>query len=229
MKENVNSLERKLNGIIDAELEKEVSDVDDGLVMECSDGLLRIDDCRRYMITESEMKESINLILGKKEPKSVKKLTKPVKIMLIAATLLVLLAVGALGYAQHKYNIFNFSDHSTVLFNMSRVKKVNELEIGFVPDGFEITYESNTKYERTKEFVKGDEIFNVTKRTDSNKIDINTEYKAAAVTHINGIDYIEFGEAKHGQGFVWEKDGCQYVMSGNLSKQDLWKIAFSVS
>ena len=229
MKENVNSLERKLNGIIDAELEKEVSDVDDGLVMECSDGLLRIDDCRRYMITESEMKESINLILGKKEPKSVKKLTKPVKIMLIAAILLVLLAVGALGYAQHKYNIFNFSDHSTVLFNMSRVKKVNELEIGFVPDGFEITYESNTKYERTKEFVKGDEIFNVTKRTDSNKIDINTEYKAAAVTHINGIDYIEFGEAKHGQGFVWEKDGCQYVMSSNLSKQDLWKIAFSVS
>lgn len=229
MKENVNSLERKLNGIIDAELKKEVSDVDDGLVMECSDGLLRIDDCRRYMITESEMKESINFVLGKKEPKSVKKLTKPVKIMLIAAILLVLLAVGSLGYAQHKYNIFNFSDHSTVLFNMSAVKKVNELEVGFVPDGFEITYESNTKYERTKEFVKGDEIFNVTKRTDSNKIDINTEYKAAAVTHINGIDYIEFGEAEHGQGFVWEKDGCQYVMSGNLSKQDLLKIAFSVS
>lgn len=118
MKENVNSLERKLNGIIDAELEKEVSDVDDGLVMECSDGLLRIDDCRRYMITESEMKKSINFIFGKKEPKSVKKLTKPVKIMLIAAILLVLLAVGALGYAQHKYNIFNFSDHSTVLFKV---------------------------------------------------------------------------------------------------------------
>ena len=45
---------------------------------------------------------------------------------------------------------------------------------------------------------------------------------------INGIDYVEYGEEKHGQGVLWEKDGYQYVVAGNISTQDLLKIAVSV-
>ena len=43
MKENLYSLERKLNEIIDIEFEKSVSKIDDRLIMECCDGMLRMD------------------------------------------------------------------------------------------------------------------------------------------------------------------------------------------
>ncbi len=56
MKENIESLEKELNRIIDVELAKDVSCIDDRLVMACCDGLLRMEKTDRYMITESEMK-----------------------------------------------------------------------------------------------------------------------------------------------------------------------------
>ena len=114
MKENIESLEKELNRIIDVELAKDVSRIDDRLVMACCDGLLRMEKTDRYMITESEMKESIDSLFRKKQ-KPVTKLTKKIKILLIAAIIAILLAIGSLGYSQYKYNIFNFSDHSTVI------------------------------------------------------------------------------------------------------------------
>lgn len=47
MKEKVRSLEEKLNRIIDEELKKDVSQIDDQLIMECCDGLLRMDNADR--------------------------------------------------------------------------------------------------------------------------------------------------------------------------------------
>lgn len=227
MKENVRSLKEKLNRIIDEELKKDVSQIDDQLVMECCDGLLRMDNTDRYMITESEMNESIDSIVGQKTG-AVVKITKPLKILLIAAIIMVMLAIASLGYAQYKHNIFNFSDHSTILFNQSDRKRVNDFEVRFIPEGFVLDYESNNKYECSKEYVKGDDFFSVSKQSNINKIDINTEYNNFKTVQINGIDYIEYGEENHGQGVLWGKDGYQYVIAGNISTQDLLKIAVSV-
>ncbi|HAY72669.1 MAG TPA: hypothetical protein DCY31_02270 [Ruminococcaceae bacterium] len=228
MKENVRSLEEKLNRIIDEELKKDVSQIDDQLVMECCEGLLRMDNTDRYMITESEMKDSIDSLVGQKTG-SVVKITKPLKILLIAAIIMVMLAIASLGYAQYKHNIFNFSDHSTILFNQSDRKRVDDFEVQFIPEGFVLNYESNNKYECSKEYVKGDDFFSVSKQSNTNEFDINTEYKNFKAVQINGIDYVEYGEENHGQGVLWEKDGYQYVVAGNISTQDLLKIAVSVS
>lgn len=227
MKDTISSLERKLNKIIDDELEKGVSQIDDELVMECCDGLLRLENVDRYMITESEMRKSIDSIVGKK-PKTVIKLSKHIKILLIAAIIVILLAVGSLGYAQYKYNIFNFSDHSTVVFNRLGNKKVDDLEVGYIPEGFTLTYECNKKYECSKEYVKGNDSFTVSKQSYDDKVDINTEHNNLRETQIDGIDYVEFGEAEHGQGIVWEKDGYQYVITGSISSRELFKIALSI-
>lgn len=61
MEENMRSLERKLNQIIDDELKKNVPQIDTELIMVFCDGLLRIDDIKRYTVTESEVKDSIAL------------------------------------------------------------------------------------------------------------------------------------------------------------------------
>lgn len=228
MKEDYYSLERKLNRIIDEELEKDVPQIDDNLVMECCDGLLRMDDIQRYMISESEMKESIEAVVGNKKTKSVTRMTKSIKIILIAAIIAVLLAIGSLGYAQYKYDFFNFSDHSTVLFNGSDKKRVDKFEVGYLPEGFVLTYESAEKYECSREYVNGNDFFTVSKHSNDDEVNINTEHENYRTIHINGIDYVEFGEARHGNGIAWEKDGFIYMVSGNISNQELFKIAESV-
>ena len=227
MKETIRSLERKLNKIIDDELQKDVSQIDDRMVMECCDALLRMDDVNQYMITEAKKNELISAIVSKKS-KSVRRIMKPIKILLIAAIIIVLLAVGSLGYAQYKYNIFNFSDHSIINFSHTENNKVNDLKTGYIPDGFVLNSESKNKYEYTKEYAKDNEFFIITKLTTYNEININTEYKDGTVKQIDGIDYIVYGDVEHGQGIVWEKNECQYTVSGNLSSQDLLKIALSV-
>lgn len=227
MKETIRSLERKLNKIIDDELQKDVSQIDDRMVMECCDALLRMDDVNQYMITEAQKNELISAIVSKKS-KSVRRMMKPIKILLIAAIIIVLLAVGSLGYAQYKYNIFNFSDHSIINFSHTENNKVNDLKTGYIPDGFVLNSESKNKYEYTKEYAKDNEFFIITKLTIYNEININTEYKDGTVKQFAGIDYIVYGDAEHGQGIVWEKNECQYTVSGNLSSQDLLKIALSV-
>lgn len=228
MKENIKSLEKELNRIIDVELAKDVSRIDDRLVMACCDGLLRMEKTDRYMITASEMKESIDSLFRKKQ-KPVTKLTKKIKILLIAAIIAILLAIGSLGYSQYKYNIFNFSDHSTVLFDNSRNKRVGDFTLSYIPDGFTLNYESDNKYEHSREYTSESGFFTVTKQSNINEIDINTEYKGVKVQTVGGIDYIEFGESEHGQGVVWEEDGYKYIVSGNVSSQLLLKIATSVS
>ncbi len=228
MEENIRSLERKLNQIIDDELKKDVSQIDNKLIMACCDGLLRIDNIKRYSITESEVKKSIDSITCKK-PKTVAKFTKPIKILLIAAIILVMLVIGSLGYAQYKNNIFIFSDHSTILFDQSDNKSVDDFKLGFIPQGFTLNFENDNKYEYSKEYVNGKSFFTITKQAVSdNEININTEYKDCKVTQIKGIDYIEYGEAEHGYGIVWEKDGYQYTVTGNISSRILLKIASSV-
>ena len=229
MEKNIKALERKLNKIIDDELKKDVSQMDCDLIVECSDALLRLEDAKRYAISESEMRKSIDSVIGKKS-KIVTKLTKPMKILLIAAIILILLAIGSLGYAQYKNNIFDFSDHSTVSFAQSDNQSVGDFNLGFVPEGFTLSFERDNKYERSKEYASGNEVFSVTKQSSNNKaVNINTEYKTCKITKINGIDYIEYGEAKHGRGIVWEKNGYQYMISGNFSAEELLKIAASVS
>ena len=228
MKENIRSLERKLNRIIDNELEKDASQIDDELVMGCCDGLLRMENVDRYMITKSEMRKSVDSIIGKRS-KSTVRMTKPIKILLVAAIIMIMLAIGSLGYAQYKYNIFNFSDHSIVLFSQSERKKIKGFEVGYIPEGFTLNYESNNKYEHSKEYVNGDKSFAITKQSGCDESSINTEYGNGKITQVNGTDYIEYGDDKHGLGIVWEKDGCQYAVSGNIPSEDLLKIAVSVS
>ena len=162
MVESIRSLERKLNKKIDNELKKEVSQIDDKLIMGCCDALLMMDDVNQYIITESEKKNIIsNIVVAK--TKTVRKMAKPIKILLVAAIIIILLAVGTFGYAQYKYNIFNFSDHSAIFFSQSDIKEVDKLKIEYIPEGFTLSYESDNKQQKLKEYVNGDNYFAVTK------------------------------------------------------------------
>ena len=79
--ETVRSLEYKLNGIIEDEIEKDVSEMDDRLVLECCDGILRMDNIEKYLITREQFLKNKMAILGEK----ISKRHKTVKVLLVAA------------------------------------------------------------------------------------------------------------------------------------------------
>ena len=56
-----------------------------------------------------------------------------------------------------------------------------------------------------QKYVKGKDFFIVTKKACNEGININTEYKDCKITQVNGIDYIEYGETRHGYGIIWKK------------------------
>ncbi|MBQ7596769.1 MAG: hypothetical protein IJU45_08915, partial [Clostridia bacterium] len=146
MKETICSLEAKLNKTIDSEIEKESESFDRGLVIECCDGLLRLGSTEKYILTARQVIANKSAILGKEITSAANKNSrKTLRTILIAAIIAVLLAVAALGYAQVKYDILHFSDHSTVLFGDKNNKKVDDLTVGYVPEGFELTEEDRKK------------------------------------------------------------------------------------
>ncbi len=223
--ETVRSLEYKLNDIIDNEFEKEFYNIDDRLVLECCDGILRMDNIEKYLITREQFLKNKRAILGKK----ISKRHKTVKVLLVAAIIAALVTVFALGYAQVKYDIFHFSDHSTVRFSSANNAKVYDLNVGYVPEGFVLTesdYEGRAWYET---YFKGNLFFSVLKGSASEKININTEFGESRLVNLGGVDYIVYGEDVYGRGIVWIKDNYEYRISSNLSEEELLKIALSVS
>ncbi len=103
MKETILSLEQKLNDAVDCELKKEVPDVDDCFVMACCDGLLRLGDTEKYVLSAHKVLANKSAILGKKA--AARPGRRALRIILAAAIIALLLVVSAFGYAQVKYNM----------------------------------------------------------------------------------------------------------------------------
>ena len=59
-------------------------------------------------------------------------------------------------------------------------------------------------------------------------IDVNTEYVDGRIVSINDIDYLIYGEAKHGRGILWSINDYTYSITGNLAEEEMIKIAVSV-
>lgn len=223
--ETVRSLEYKLNDIIDNEFEKEFYNIDDRLVLECCDGILRMDNIEKYLITREQFLKNKMAILGEK----ISKRHKTVKVLLVAAIIAALVTVFALGYAQVKYDIFHFSDHSTVRFSSANDVKVYDLKVGYVPEGFTCSGKNYLKTTWTEEYSNGDLCFNIVKEAISQERDINTEFSESKIINIDGLDYIVYGEDVHGRGILWISNNYLYSLAGNLKEDELLKIAKSVS
>ena len=223
--ETVRSLEYKLNDIIDNEFEKEFYNIDDRLVLECCDGILRMDNIEKYLITREQFLKNKMAILGEK----ISKRHKTVKVLLVAAIIAALVTVFALGYAQVKYDIFHFSDHSDVVIDLKSQKTVQSLNLNYIPDGFTLIDKSERKTLMIYEYSNGELYFNVSKKGKGGTFSINTEYADKKIIVIDNVEYITFGEKEHGGGIIWTKDDYVYRVIGGLGEDELLKIAKSVS
>lgn len=230
MEETIRSLESKLNSTIDSELEKDIEKIDCKIILECCDGLLRLGSTEKFMLTAQQLAANKSAILGRgtTDIKS-KKSRKTLRVILIAAAIAVLLAVAAFGYAQVKYNIIHFSDHSTVVFGYKNNKKVYDLTVGYIPEGFELVEEDHKDTIWIETYKKGEMFISIGKSNVFSDVDIDTEFNDSKTVNHNGIDYIISGEELGGHGVVWIANDYMFNIVTNISEEEMLKIAFSTN
>ena len=219
--ETAYSLEHKLNNIIENEFEKDVCQIDDRLVLECCNGILRLDNIEKYLITQEQLLKNKLTIIGER----VSTRHKNIKVILIAAAIAVLLTVMALGYAQVKYNIFHFSDHSEVRINLKSEKAVNSLDVKYIPEGFTLIDKEERKTYICYDYSNGALYFSISKKGKGGTVSINTEYVNQKIIVVDNVEYIIYGEREHGGGVLWSKDDFVYQVIGGLDEDELLKIA----
>ena len=214
----------KLNQLIDAELNKKTEEVDDVLVREAVNGILRIKKESDYQISFDTRQKSIRYILD--SPIRGKHLSKAVKILLAAAIIVTLLVLSVFAYSFIEYKINNYDTFSIILFNAHGNKLDHPVEANYIPDGFNLSDSDDHNSVSMKEYVKLDGIgFSIIKDSDPHTYNFNTEYEANHSITINGIEYILYGDEEHGDGVIFVKNGYVYSVSGQLPEDELLKIA----
>ena len=215
----------KLNSIINMELDKDVEAIDDILVREAVDGILRTKKESEYQIPLENRQNSIRNILNYADANKIH-LSKAAKIILAAAIIISLLLMSVLAYSYIEYKINHYESFSIILFDHFGNKLDHPIEASYIPDGYYLIDSEDHKHLSVKEYINDlNQTVSIAKDADPDHYSINTEYSDSYSRTINEIEYIFFGEYEHGKGLIFVKGKYVFTVVGALPEDELLKIA----
>ncbi|MCR5781989.1 MAG: DUF4367 domain-containing protein [Clostridia bacterium] len=230
MEAAVRTLEQKLNRIIDDEMKKTSAKIDADLVMECSYALLRFENEDRYVISEECAERAKSEIIASVRGNGRLRMTRTARALLVAAVILALTVISVFGiYCAVKYDIIRFGDHSELILHGGKPKKVEDLEIGYIPEGYTVKQEIREPYGITITYNNGADDLIVSKISMSKNdyIGINTEFEEPTEIEYDNIDYLLYGDNEHGYGVMFNKNGFLYRVFFE-TPEELLRIARSI-
>ena len=167
----------------------------------------------------------INDIIYGKQDKKIKLSKGTIKVLLIAA---VLLAIATTVFAipqSREYIVDKFSNHSEYnVVDKKKSKRVKSLNVKYIPAGFEKVED----YDFLVQYEKGDRNFVVDKLELSGSVGFDTEHYEPENIKINGIDAVYYRSNNNGKGIIFNDGNYIYIISGNIEKDELVKIAQNV-
>ena len=217
------SLYIRLNECMESQLEKDRPDTE--LINECVDGMLRLMPESAYQITRKKREENIRRILERSPRRKTK--AGVIKILIAAAIIMLLLIGAALAYTAVEYKIYDYGPFSDIWSGIIPKWIDKPVEVGYIPEGFELIEEKSDKVFSYKVFKKY-EIYLTIQKDCVDAVMINTEFRAAHSEIIDGTEYVLYGEEKHGKGIFWANGNYNYSIAANLKDDELLKIAQSV-
>lgn len=155
--------------------------------------------------------------------------TNTVKVMLVAAVLSALLLTAFVIPSSREFIIDKFHNYSTYKLTEDNGNSVNgEITVGYIPEGFEL--ESSVVHSRTVyyKYVLNDKCFTVYKQTSATQIEFDTENIAMKEFEFNDILYTYGTDIHENSNIVWSKNDYVYRIDGNVSIDELIKIAKNV-
>lgn len=153
---------------------------------------------------------------------------KATTIILVAAILFALVVAGFAATIGRDFVIKTFSDHLEYsVTDKTNSKIVNDLQVGYVPDGFILENEELFKNYCYKAYSSNDRHFSITKGLISGEYSFDLS-DSKEIISINGVKYF-YIEIEGLREYVWNDGNYNYKIKGNLGKDDLLTIAQSIS
>lgn len=152
---------------------------------------------------------------------------RAVRAIIVAAILLALATTVVASPRTREYIVEKFSNHSTYTVDDGYEGKIDDLTVGYIPDGFELTYSNVDKVNSViaNEYMNGDLYFSINKMNATGITVFDTEYDNSETTIINGIECIYYKDDNGYNGLLWNYSDYQYSVDGNIDKDILIKIA----
>ena len=176
-----------------------------------------------------EYEKAIQKLFDKMRRNKFHKLTrKTARAILIAAILLLIATVALASTVGKDFVIKHFGSYATYeVVNNEKGEKVDGINIGYIPEGFE-----QTDYQQLKDMIVVVYEYNnyhidISKITIESKESYNLEKINHETIENSGIEYIYY-EDEVNKGIVWNNGEYSYTISGNITKNELLKIAESI-
>ncbi len=155
---------------------------------------------------------------------------KTVKVMLVAAVISALLLTAFVIPSSREFIIDNLGIYSTYELTEDNGNSVNgEITVGYIPEGFEL----ESKEELSKSLMyhytnSKSESFKILKQASSTQIEFDTENVEATEVVVNDMKYICCTSVSGNSSIIWNKNDYVFRIDGNISVEELVKIAEKV-
>lgn len=190
----------------------------------CEEWTAKFKDDAEYAFSEKFEKKMRRLLDKMRNDKYHRFTRNTIKALLVAAIILSL-AVTALAIpASREYIITKSRDHFSYKVNdVSGIKKVENIEINYVPEHFVKIGELISDAGGSCEYRNEEYWFVV----DKTVIDtaVNFDISEQSVKTVNGIDYTLFSTDNNCGGIIWNNGIYIYSVEGNIGEAELLKIA----
>lgn len=179
-------------------------------------------DLPKHKFSRKHNKIINNIIHGDQDKTKVKLSKGTIKVILIAAILLVFATTVFAIPASREYIIEKFFNHSSYeVKGIDKINRVKSFEINYIPAGFEKTEDYGYAYM----YENIDKSFVVQKCELSTLVGFDTEnYECESIT-INGFDAILYFSENSEKGIIFNDGEYIFIINGNIEKDELIKIA----
>ncbi len=159
-------------------------------------------------------------------------ITTRATVLLVAAILIFAMAITAIAIPYtREFIIEKFFDHSTYTVVDGEYSKTGDIERGYIPEGFEKTYEMNGTEEHIICFYSSekDDWFDVKASQNTRQVLFDTEKYKAYELKYNSQTYTCYYDLElNHYGLIWNKDTYIYRIAGSIDVEQEIKIAESI-
>ena len=171
--------------------------------------------------------KQMNKLFNKMRNNKYHKYTKNTATAIVAAALISSMTITAFAIPQSREYIISklFNHFSYTTKDTGCTEIVSGLTVGYIPDEFILTdkFESDTIY--SYEYLNDDKYIIISKYTLDNKINFDTEMYESEEIIINNIKYILYDSETENCGLIWNNNEYIYTIRGNISNEELIKVA----
>lgn len=194
----------------------------DACTMSCEDWVNRYTDKVEYKFSQS-FERQMNILIDKMRNNKYHRFTRRSMRALIIAAIILSFATTAFAVpSSREYIIEKFKDHfSYTVIETGNIDTVEDIVVGYIPEGFELS-DINSSFGLVQEYRKNNEWFIINK--DTIDIEINFDALDKETKNINGTEYLLF-ITDNTNGVIWNNGSYTYTVSGNITKEELIKIA----